>query len=277
MTLHEYVNETWITTRSLSAQAMGATYEAEGLDYTIVSVAVATLGLLLVVELTRHQLDRAAIGRPFYKAVLEGVYSECEYQNATPISATFENVILIFFFLYPLHILSSHSIHSISRSLTLHLFIRVLPCLSLLLMLISGNFGYCGTIYFYATQILQESKCRTRVGLSGRAFRVVLHSNIQCLSDGHLGSHGHTSISQTLGPNGTFGIRSLCGNTRRIRQNNQSAISYQYFSMGLHRPEWMHVLEISKASTKVFEVVDTSEVPSIADPLFGRKQSSLDP
>ena len=28
-----------------------------GIDYTVVSVGIATLGLILVVELTRHQLD----------------------------------------------------------------------------------------------------------------------------------------------------------------------------------------------------------------------------
>ena len=51
--------------------------EAE-IDYTVVSVGVMTLGLLLVVEFVRHSLDHAAIGRPFFKAVLEGVYSECK-------------------------------------------------------------------------------------------------------------------------------------------------------------------------------------------------------
>ena len=51
--------------------------EAE-IDYTVVSVGVMTLGLLLVVEFVRHSLDHAAIGRPFFKVVLEGVYSECK-------------------------------------------------------------------------------------------------------------------------------------------------------------------------------------------------------
>ena len=48
------------------------------IDYTVVSVGVMTLGLLLVVEFVRHAVDHAAIGRPFFKAVLEGVYSECK-------------------------------------------------------------------------------------------------------------------------------------------------------------------------------------------------------
>lgn len=52
--------------------------EAAPLDYTVLSVAVITLGLILVVELIRHRLDVAATGRPFFKTVLEGVYRECK-------------------------------------------------------------------------------------------------------------------------------------------------------------------------------------------------------
>lgn len=48
------------------------------LDYTVLSVAVITLGLILVVELIRHRFDIAATGRPFFKTVLEGVYRECK-------------------------------------------------------------------------------------------------------------------------------------------------------------------------------------------------------
>ena len=47
------------------------------IDYTVLSVAVATLALILVVELVRHKLDHLAQGRPFFKTVLEGVNSEC--------------------------------------------------------------------------------------------------------------------------------------------------------------------------------------------------------
>jgi hypothetical protein len=53
--------------------------EYEPVNYTVVSVGIMTLGLIVVVELVRHQLDQAAMGRPFYKTVLEGVYSECKY------------------------------------------------------------------------------------------------------------------------------------------------------------------------------------------------------
>jgi hypothetical protein len=50
----------------------------EPLDYTVLSVGVLTLGLILFVEVIRHRLDHAAHGRPFFKTVLEGVYSECK-------------------------------------------------------------------------------------------------------------------------------------------------------------------------------------------------------
>ena len=48
-------------------------------DYSVLSVGVMTLGLILVVEVLRHKIDHAALHRPFCKAVLEGVYSERTY------------------------------------------------------------------------------------------------------------------------------------------------------------------------------------------------------
>ena len=48
------------------------------LDYTVLSVGVMTLALLLCVELFRHHMDHLAHGRPFFKTVLDGVYSECK-------------------------------------------------------------------------------------------------------------------------------------------------------------------------------------------------------
>lgn len=62
--------------RLLQEAKKKATYDA--IDYTVLSVAVATLGLILVVELIRHKLDSLAQGRPFFKTVLEGVNSECK-------------------------------------------------------------------------------------------------------------------------------------------------------------------------------------------------------
>jgi hypothetical protein len=47
------------------------------LDYSVLSVGILTLGLILFVEIVRHQIDHAAHGRPFFKSVLLMVYSEC--------------------------------------------------------------------------------------------------------------------------------------------------------------------------------------------------------
>jgi hypothetical protein len=47
-------------------------------DYSVLSVSVMTLGLILCVEILRHRLDYAALGRPLFSAVLEGVYRECK-------------------------------------------------------------------------------------------------------------------------------------------------------------------------------------------------------
>ena len=61
--------------------AGSASYEQEKnpLDYTVFSVGIMTLVMILVVELIRHQLDHATehSGR-FFKNVLESVYSECK-------------------------------------------------------------------------------------------------------------------------------------------------------------------------------------------------------
>ena len=46
------------------------------IDYTVLSVALLTLGLILVVEVARHKIDRRAHGRPFARTVLEQVYRE---------------------------------------------------------------------------------------------------------------------------------------------------------------------------------------------------------
>lgn len=48
-------------------------------DYTVLSVSVLTLGLILAVELIRHRIDHAATGKFFFKTVLDGVYREREY------------------------------------------------------------------------------------------------------------------------------------------------------------------------------------------------------
>jgi hypothetical protein len=52
--------------------------EPTRIDYSVLSVAVMTLGLVMMVEVFRHRVDHAAMGRPFFTAVLEGVYAECK-------------------------------------------------------------------------------------------------------------------------------------------------------------------------------------------------------
>lgn len=46
------------------------------MDYSVLSVAVMTLGLIMVVEVFIHNLDHAAHGRPYFQAVLDNIYSE---------------------------------------------------------------------------------------------------------------------------------------------------------------------------------------------------------
>lgn len=52
--------------------------ESAGLDYSVISVVILTLGIVLVVEVLRHQLDVKASGNPFFKTVLELMYRERE-------------------------------------------------------------------------------------------------------------------------------------------------------------------------------------------------------
>lgn len=49
------------------------------IDYSVLSVAVMTLGLIMIVEVIRHRIDHAAINKPFFQAVLNGVNSECKF------------------------------------------------------------------------------------------------------------------------------------------------------------------------------------------------------
>lgn len=53
-------------------------------DYTIMSVAVMTLGLLLIVETMFHQLDHLAHHRRFLKTVMSTFYKECELEIYLP-------------------------------------------------------------------------------------------------------------------------------------------------------------------------------------------------
>ena len=56
-----------------------AAEEAPPLDYTVFSVIIVTLCLVLVIEVLRHGLDVAASGNPFFQTVLELMYRECEF------------------------------------------------------------------------------------------------------------------------------------------------------------------------------------------------------
>jgi hypothetical protein len=47
-------------------------------DYSIMSVSVMTLALILFVEIMRHRIDHYANGRPLFSAVLANVYQECK-------------------------------------------------------------------------------------------------------------------------------------------------------------------------------------------------------
>ena len=47
-------------------------------DYSVLAVALITMGLIVPVEIVRHKIDHRAVGRPFAKTVLDFLYSECE-------------------------------------------------------------------------------------------------------------------------------------------------------------------------------------------------------
>jgi hypothetical protein len=51
------------------------------IDFSVLSVAVTTLALILLVQYLRQQLDNKAVGRPFFKTVLKGVYAECKLKE----------------------------------------------------------------------------------------------------------------------------------------------------------------------------------------------------
>jgi hypothetical protein len=50
----------------------------DGYYYGKMSVAVLTLGLVIVVEFMLRRIDAFAVGKPFGLAVLEAVYRECK-------------------------------------------------------------------------------------------------------------------------------------------------------------------------------------------------------
>jgi len=65
------------------------------LDYSVLSVAVMTLGLIIVLEVGKHYLDQSSKGKPFVTALLDGVYEECAYLCAS--IALFATVVSVFY------------------------------------------------------------------------------------------------------------------------------------------------------------------------------------
>ena len=56
--------------------------EKRSLDYSVISVVIFTLGMILAVEVLRHKLDAAASGNPYFHTVLELMYRERELNAA---------------------------------------------------------------------------------------------------------------------------------------------------------------------------------------------------
>jgi hypothetical protein len=75
---NEYIS-TSLSFESLYRLLAPPSDEEGTVDYTVFSVAAMTLCIILCVELFRHRLDVLALGRPFFKTVLESVYRECKY------------------------------------------------------------------------------------------------------------------------------------------------------------------------------------------------------
>lgn len=73
---------TWV--RFLESHQEKEKAEESEMDYTVLSVAVMTLGMLMVVEVLIHKLDNAARGRPYFTAVLTNIYSERKQTNNDP-------------------------------------------------------------------------------------------------------------------------------------------------------------------------------------------------
>jgi hypothetical protein len=46
-------------------------------DYSVLSVTVMTLGLIIMVEFVKHKMDHMAHGRRYFTAVLQTFYAEC--------------------------------------------------------------------------------------------------------------------------------------------------------------------------------------------------------
>lgn len=48
-------------------------------DYTILSMAIVAMSLLMIVEIVRHKIDQIAKGKELFENVLEAAYHERKY------------------------------------------------------------------------------------------------------------------------------------------------------------------------------------------------------
>jgi hypothetical protein len=74
-----YLDEEEFTPASWWERWLAGGGEPTRIDYSVLSVTVLTLGILMIVEVVRHRIDHAAVGRPFFETVLEGVYAERKF------------------------------------------------------------------------------------------------------------------------------------------------------------------------------------------------------
>lgn len=52
--------------------------ELPDIDFTVLSMAVVTLSMLMIVAVLRHNIDKIAKGKDIFENVLEAVYHECK-------------------------------------------------------------------------------------------------------------------------------------------------------------------------------------------------------
>jgi uncharacterized membrane protein YbhN (UPF0104 family) len=77
--------------QSVVRAGAGTSSASSLIDFSVLSVAVTTLALILLVQFLRQQLDNKAVGRPFFKSVLKGVYAECKLKEEFIVSYLLDN------------------------------------------------------------------------------------------------------------------------------------------------------------------------------------------
>ena len=71
---------TIIETKDIYHRSLAGGGETIEIDYTIFATAVMTMGLLLVVEVIRHRIDKIVEGNDFFETMLSTVYHECKFK-----------------------------------------------------------------------------------------------------------------------------------------------------------------------------------------------------